>query len=110
MKDGEQSRHDQLRERVRALERSGKAANTRRERARCIRSSRRQADCVHADCARLMAEPLWRRLRRLGKPDPNPVTLKRAANQRARYLNDRQSAAWRGHYDRAGNSTYISMR
>jgi len=75
MKDGEQSRHDQLRERfralersgkaantrrerVRALERSGKAANTRRERARRIRSSRRQADCVHADCARLMARPL----------------------------------------------------
>ena len=47
---------------------------------------------------------------RLDKPTPNPFKRKRAANQRARYLNKRQTASWRGAYDRAGNSTYISLR
>lgn len=36
--------------------------------------------------------------------------MKRRANQTARYLNKRQEKMHRGHYDRAGNSTYISFR
>ena len=44
--------------------------------------------------------------------DPKDYSFKRrrAANQRARYLNSRQEKAWRGTYDRAGNPTYISLR
>ena len=41
--------------------------------------------------------------RRVDKPAPNPFKMKRAANQRARYLNKREAAEWRGTYDRAGN-------
>ena len=50
-----------------------------------------------------MKETRWERQRRLGPPEPNPFKMKRAANQRARFLNDREEKAWRGAYDRAGN-------
>lgn len=50
-----------------------------------------------------MKETREERQRRLGKSEPNPFARKRAANQRARYLNKRQAAEWRGAYDRAGN-------
>jgi hypothetical protein len=40
----------------------------------------------------------------------NPFKRKRRANQTARYLNKRQREMNRDHYDRAGNSTYISIR
>lgn len=39
----------------------------------------------------------------------NEFSRKRAANQRARYLNKREAQEWRGKYDRAGNRTFISF-
>ena len=43
-------------------------------------------------------------------PPANPFSRKRRANQSARYLNKRQEQEWRGAYDRAGNSTAISIK
>ncbi len=57
-----------------------------------------------------MKETQLERIRRLGRPEPNPFTRKRAANQRARYLNPRQAQEHRETYDRAGNPTYITLR